>query len=1519
MTDVPVEIGRAHQLFSFLKAFAEQRMPKQRTIAQQLWSLALKDLPVHPSIMVGQVLLSSSMSDDLTDGMSTEPLLRVTRPKLTNCPRPPASIKDYLNPGWEEPEATVDILPSINVELREGTATVHFNEDPERVAALESWKSARAAWTVAELPARKAMAVYSRLYTLRGQIELESEQVELILGDGRLRWNHAAGLIDHPILLQRVELEFDTDRNEFRVIDADRPPELYTAVLGSDDVSPEQYQSLREDLVKGGFHPLAGEATSGYLRRLAATLGPRSTFSEQRLGPPATTDATIGRDPFLILRTRPPGFAAAFDRILGDLESRSELPSALTRLVGIDNASVGEVPADGTPPWGEPPDVLLSKPANADQVKIAQVLERQRAVLVQGPPGTGKSHTIANLIGHLVAKGKRVLVTSHTTKALKVLRDEVVETLRPLCVSVLENDSEGRAQLEDSIRGILSRLTASSEDVLGQEVGDLSVRRLALNAEIGGIVKDLHTVRLAEYEAIIFGGESYEPDKAADWVRKNSDGNSWIPGPIVVGAPLPLSQEELVALYASSGQITREEVSELSGELPEAKVLLTPEQFEVAIAEARIVERPSLAAFWSGPASESALPGLEALDDCVRRTVSELDRLTPWQRAIVAVGHDGGTGPQTWVDFARMIEEAHGRWQSSRPVMLEYAVEKVPSGPVGELRKAAEEVHAHLVGGGALGFLTLLGKGHWKALIRGTVINGTQPATSSEFQALCVHFALEDGRARLATRWGRLCEPAGLPAFAQLTDTPEPMLMEFGQQFEGLLNWWTDHWTVIDEMAGKLGFRWDAFRAAAVAASSPLPPFERDALLLRGETQTAVSARTAAAKAQRAGRVLTKLGKALVPFAGPICRSLAASVTERDPGAYRNALQGLQALANKRLLSERRRATLTKLAASARPWAQAINRRVGEHGLVSVPGNSEMAWRWSQLCQEIKRRAALDEVALTERLKECQARLRESTADLIDRKAWLGQKRRVQLREQQALNGWAQLQRRIGKGTGRRAPALQAQARKQLVQAQGAVPVWIMPLSRVAEAVDPVHGRFDVVIIDEASQCDVNGLLAWYLADQVVVVGDDKQVSPMAVGQKLDWVQGLINQYLHDVPNHQLYDGKTSLYDLAQQAFGGTIRLREHFRCMPDIIEFSNELSYDFEIEPLRNPDAVRRPHVVEHVVSGALRDGKTNVAEAENIAGLIAAVLERPEYHDKSIGAISLLGDEQAHLIFSKTILLAEPNKLQERQFLAGNSAQFQGDQRHLIFLSMVDGPGEGPLSMRQEDYLKQRYNVAASRARDQMWLVHSLDPSRDLKPGDVRRHLIEYVRAPGARGAAAKKAMKRAESPFEAEVIAHLVAAGFAVEPQVKVGSYRIDMVVRGKGGQVAVECDGARWHPPEKIPEDLARQAILERCGWRFVRIRSTAYFTDPDKAIAKAFEQIRALGLEPDGFNQPTATPSLDPLIRDIRRRAWEIMRDRGWVSATSPGEFAESVVDGQAPDTFQSEDPFAIEGNETANG
>ena len=165
--------------------------------------------------------------------------------------------------------------------------------------------------------------------------------------------------------------------------------------------------------------------------------------------------------------------------------------------------------------------------------------------------------------------------------------------------------------------------------------------------------------------------------------------------------------------------------------------------------------------------------------------------------------------------------------------------------------------------------------------------------------------------------------------------------------------------------------------------------------------------------------------------------------------------------------------------------------------------------------------------------------------------------------------------KQVGKGTGKNAPRLLKKARELMPRCQTAIPVWIMPLNRVAENFDPQRNKFDVVIIDEASQADLLALSALYLGEKIIIVGDDEQVSPNPVGIKTHEINALVEQHLQDIPLNHLYNGQTSIYDMAQNSGFKPLMLTEHFRCLPEIIEFSNELSYNGKIKPLRDASQV--------------------------------------------------------------------------------------------------------------------------------------------------------------------------------------------------------------------------------------------------------------------------------------------------------------------------------------------------------
>jgi len=1512
------------RVFRYLEALNQHRNPAKRQIREQPWHLALRDLPEHPSIQrgagkAGSAKTKNGNNQSAEDGGANH-VLKVQRPRLTRPPEPPEEVVAWLGEGWDDPWNALTVEEAL--EESENSAQpkiVKFANDPSRIANLERWKILREEWAKTEKPARAAMKIFEAFYELYGRIDREAERVEIILGDGILSWRRTEGDIYHPILLQRLQLQFDASVPEFTLSEADHPVELYSALFQSmNDVDGRAIGRCREELEEGGFHPLINGSTSNFLKRLVVLLSPRGEFLEDRAPNTAAGDPCIGRDPVLFLRARTLGFDAAIEGILADLRTREDLPWALLNIVGEESPISGA--ADANPSASglahAEGEVLLSKPANPEQIRIAQQLEEHGGVLVQGPPGTGKTHTIGNLVGHLLAQGKSVLVTSHTTKALRMVRHHIVSELRPLCVSVLESDLDSRKQLESAVGSIAERLSRADAGSLELEAKKLESERLLLLTKLGELRNQLAEARGDEYREIAIAGKSWAPADAARQVVQEKETHGWIPGPVAAVAPLPVSPAELADLYRTSVSINREDEQELSGHLPELHDLPRAEDFEGSVSERNRLGIENLdlrSDLWESNAAQNLPEEIEGLTAALAQAVEPLSGKDKWKLAAVYAGKYGDVHRQSWDQLVSFVRLVHREAANAQESLVKYGPEASKSSAPQEQGRIAGEILAHLEDGGKLGSLTLFTHKEWSQFLEQTKVNHARPRLPEHFQALRQFFRLKGLREGLGARWDRQVATLGTPYSHEMGEEVEKTLVQYCDSIEDCLSWQERTWVPLQRRLEDAGFRWGKFLAEQPPVVGSEGELARIHTAVNHALLPILDARFKKLRLLELEEQFRNLKNRLklaarVAKASKVIGQLLAAVSDENSNRYREAYERLLELKSKQADLDLRRALLAKLETAAPAWAGAIRNRTGAHGRGEPPRDVAAAWTWRQLNDELDRRASVSLEALQAKSEKRSEQLRRATVELIDKRSWSSQARRTSSRQRQALVGWLDTIRRIGKGHGIRVSLLRAEAARKMSECRGAVPVWVMPLSRVVENFDPRSTRFDVVIIDEASQSDVMALVALYLGQTVLVVGDHEQVSPSAVGQDLGVIQNLIFQYLRGIPNSDLYDGQISIYDLARQSFGGTTCLVEHFRCVPEIIQFSNMVSYDGRIKPLRDASRVHlRPHTIAHRVTGSARDGKINRQEALTIASLLAAAIEQPEYKKNdtgqpmSFGVVSLVGDEQAIEIDNLVRAHISPDRYELHRVLCGNAAQFQGDERDVVFISVVDTAERGSLSLRDQELFKQRFNVAASRARDQMWIVHSLSPQNDLKADDLRRQLIEHAEDPARLMRALEEKEKRSQSGFEREVMKRLAAAGYRVTPHWRIGTFRIDLVVEGDGKRLAIECDGDRYYPLEKLPEDMDRQSVLGRMGWIFTRIRSSEFLRNPARAMKPVFEKLQMLEIPPGSSSveaMPAASASHEVTDRVIRRaeelrRSWSKTNgtnarssSRVWVGSTA---------------------------------
>lgn len=1499
--------GRVLQIFKYLQALDQLRNPVIRDFQLQPWSLWIKDLPSYPTIMIGK--FEDTFTEAVEDAdLSSAYVLKVGRPTLTDAPPPPQIYYSILKDTWMKPELPVRFnLEKVaksedGQELTDDFVLKQYLDD----SAFAEWYERRNLWAEQEIPARQAMAAYNKIYEIYARLERESEQYELILGDGLLNWNHPTGLIRHPILLMRLKLEFDPSVPVFSLIESEQPVELYTSLFRSvPEVTGTVMNSLNEELEQKPFHPLGGQETEEFLKRLVAQLSPYGQVLQAEDKPIQAESPWIIRDPMIFMRKRSLGFSKAVEEIIKDIPERDELPGFLENIVGVDHDILpleSNEPVRCIDPNGEDEEILLSKPANSEQLQIADRLNRYSAVLVQGPPGTGKTHTIANLIGHFLAQGKSILVTSHTSKALSVLHEKIVPPLQPLCLSVLTDDS--RKQLESTVDAITERLANSNADQLEQEALVLQKDRIEILKKLRETRQKLLQARADEYRPVVIAGEEYDPAQSARQVYELRESANWIPSPVRLSAALPLSARELEKLYHTNTTLTYADEKELGYSLPDPEQLISPHEFENLVANFLTLSGEELALgkeYWLPSSGLNSEP-LESQLIELEATVKVIQSASNWQLSLLEAGMLGEEYQSPWQNLITQIERTCTTSVNSKEALLEYNPLVQEHGLPHEVEAVLEEIIEHLKDGGSLNFFTLITKGNWKTLINLSQVNGKPPSRPEHFAAIKALIDLRNNRTRLLERWERQVTVLQGPKPTDLGFEPEYSGRQFVAFITESLEWYTKRWTPLVEKLQTSGFQWKAFYEKTTVQLGNYGELRRLEEAVSHELSrllTFQAKRLALIQLETQIDQLKSIIERAQGSSAHVSHKLLTAIQDLHAPRYREAYQRLVDLKDRALDLKLRKELLARLEKAAPVWATEILQRKGHHGQGSLPGNPAEAWLWRQFVDELDDRAKKSMEELLNQITYLSKQLRDKTAVLVEKKAWAAQVRRTTVRQRQALNGWKQLMHRIGKGTGKRAPGFRMEARKLMPICQSAVPVWIMPLSRVVENFNPRTNRFDVVIIDEASQADVLALAALYLGKQVIVVGDNEQVSPSAVGQKQEETDKLIDEHLVGIPNAKLYDGLFSIYDLAGTAFQ-PICLREHFRCVTPIIQFSNYLSYQGKIKPLRDESTVKvRPHTVAYRVQDGTSYKKVNVNEAQVVASLIIACTEQPEYQAASMGVISLVGEEQAGTVdrLLQQYLSAEDYK--KRKIQCGNPAQFQGDERDIIFLSLVDASaGEGPLNKRGEganEMFKKRYNVAASRARDQLWVVYSLDPENDLKPGDLRGELIKHAKDPQAIIKMLDTAEKESESEFEKQVLFRLRQASYSVHPQWKVGGYRIDMVVESGGQRVALECDGDKWHTEENLAQDMARQAILERLGWRFIRIRGSEYFRDPEGAMQKIFERLTYFEMSPEGIVSESNSLETegDDLKARVIRRADTIRRL--W-NGEDPEPVSEPVID-----------------------
>ncbi|UYZ58484.1 AAA domain-containing protein [Hymenobacter latericus] len=1438
---------------------------------EELW-LRVERLKETPAPAITDAVLATLT--ELTNDPSQSPRLRPQLPaqtllRLGLLPEGAAEEPDY-NPLTPVPLATLPQAAQLTADL------AHYQQ--------QQWQP----WALEETRRRRTIGWYSRLYALKQQLDggLADAPLELVWGVGVAAWQLPNAEVRYPVLTRLAELTLNPHTMALEVRPREATTRLETDVYAAHEVPGVAglEQGSRPLLAEAPYlSPFEAATYEPVLRQATALLDAQGRYlpdepaAAARSVPAATPQLQLTDTWVLFARPRS---ANAFLQDLEALRTRiealtDELPPAVAALVREPASYHTNQPLPafrglslvGDAGAAAPQELYFPLPFNDEQVRIVQLLEHAPGVVVQGPPGTGKTHTIANVICHYLALGKRVLVTSMRDPALGVLRDKLPASVRPLAISLLTSEREGLRQFEHAVQHIAEQVQRLDRDAARRHIGQLTEQLDGYHSRLAYIDRRMAEWGRQNLEAVVLDEERLQPHQAAREVVEAETLAEWLPDALT---PAPLHRPQFDEAAVTSLRAARlalgADLDYRAACLPAVAAL--PEPRELLLTHQQLSRSLGL----QEAVATGELPALAHVPDALTRVTAVLQQLSnlaaqqlklgqlPWaaaQTTRLAAGTASGLYSLLEALGAELQQALAARQQFlPRPVRVPAGLELEP-----ELLAA---VAAQARGERPFGLLGVFGKTAQKQRLSEIKVLTGPPASAADWAYVASYLDLLRRMHELAARWQALAPELGLPALTQ--QDPLAATTEARQLYE-VYEQVRDAQTAEAALRQQIHQLLPAWALAHPTAAVPVALPEAAAVLrqhqlrLQLETAWAVRQQYETALHNTSGRISEALRRFFEQELGN------PAVADADLQTRWGALtQELRRVHDLQPLLNTVTAVTEQIAASGAPlWAARLQTEpaLGAPDEL-LPNDWRQRWRLRRLATflaNLDGRAELRQLA-TER-REAEKGLALTYQELINQRTWLQLAQNATPQVRSALEAYRNAITKIGKGTGKKAGRYRLDAQRAAAQANAAIPCWIMPHYRVSESLPAELGAFDLVIVDEASQSDLTALPALLRARKILVVGDDKQVSPEGIGLEEEKIRGLMARFL--TSQVSLYAPQLapdrSIYDLFKVVFAEAgVMLKEHFRCVGPIIEYSKREFYNHEIRPLRLPSASERldPPLIDVLVEDGVRRQDTNPAEARFIVDEIKRLLADPAMAGRTLGVVSLLADKQARLIWDMLEQEIGLEAMLRHELACGDARTFQGKERDVIFLSLVVSKGQAT-AVGRDDFAK-RFNVAASRARDRMYLVRSLEAD-ELSPNDrLRRGLLAHFATPyGQDEARVSNLRDLCESAFEQDVYDVLTERGYRVQPQVRVGQYRIDLVVEGAGDQrLAVECDGDQYHGPDRWADDLRRQRVLERAGWQFWRCFASAWVRWRAESVQDLLRTLTRLGIEPLGAQ--AAAPS-----------------------------------------------------------
>lgn len=1106
--------------------------------------------------------------------------------------------------------------------------------------------------------------------------------------------------------------------------------------------------------------------------------------------------------------------------------------------------------------------VLFPLASNEEQYKVVRQTNDSNLVLVQGPPGTGKSHTIANLISNYVSYGKKILVTSEKSKALEVIKDKLPIEIRDLSMTLLA-DTQNNNELSNSIQIVLDKY--KDKDYLYEYENKIKnlEKRLSEITELKKnnydqimqiLLNNSHDYKEEVLSLVDVKLDNYRLVDIAKYLNNNTkynyieDTNNY--------NNISFDKEMLLEINAIINDLKKYKDFIVGREfdLPEQ---IDWESYELAIENIKKIENNQI------------VDGLikEGIDDrnlknydinMLSNTINNVIKLENlYDRKYIT---ENCTYKPRMTNLQAIIDDCNKSKEFFEKTETELIGNNIglKSNDKINLSKALNIVYEALTNDGKISMLEKIKYKKEISELSNIVVNNKRLDENITEENLKLALSKIKYELKVEKIKNDIVGTLRESSLWELVNEKE-FSRTLGVLIE-MLSTFINYSQIVADLKEALS---DIFRTnVKVLQYIKNEEYEKIYEEITKAIDYSEYLNTQISYNDKLHNLETLSVKTYDVF-----ENMIKAIRDKDIESFKNEREKIEKIY---IVDEKYNELKRKYENETQNYPTFINKYISieDEERRNIIKNFDEILKYYRLnmyffYQELNNQKFSD---LLDKKEELQKQEKDIVVKLIEQKSWYNQINSMTNTICKSLSQWLSLKTKLGKGTGKRANIIRREMQEQMQIAKEAIPIWIMPLDKVIEQY-PYSNKpqFDVVIMDESSQSSIISLTALLRGKKMVIVGDDKQISPISVGITIDSLKALQNKYLTNIGLGVGFDMDMSIYDLAQNVCGSKkVVLKEHFRCLPEIIDFSNKYFYGNQINCLKvrsNENTIKNP-----IETYFLDDATVNVAgsnylinqkEIDKIVSILRNIESNKLYKNKDIGII-VLQNSNAQIKALNTAIWQNFSSdfIKERRIKIGNSYEFQGDERDVIILSMV-------ISKKQEDgetrivkalttkEFERSFNVASSRAKEQVILVYSIHPN-ELSKDCLRYKLITYYNTFNKNENTDRDI--KLNTDFEKEIYKELRNNNIDVTSHFRIGKYEIDFVVNDENGKkIAIECDGDEFKVKEEYEADIIEQDVLTRCGWKFIRLRASQFYANKEKTLFELVNRINNILIGEDNFN------------------------------------------------------------------